>query len=352
MNNLPIRTRLLLLALVPLTIIVLLLSLHSTMNRIRDLDNALRDHGQAIARQLAPACEYGVFAGNRALLNRLVSAAVREKDVSRVLVNDVSGEVLAQAENAALVENDRRESTQVFLAPIDRSEVDIEDYAEEQGRGKSQTPSPSPSPSRRLGWITVELSDAATNARAQQILLESLLITLIGLLITAVIAWRLGRSISEPVIELTKAVEKIRAGDLEQRVAVESGGELGTLERGINAMAEGLSAGRRHEQKRAADSLFQERVRAQVTLESIGDGVITTDAGGYVVYMNPVAEELTGWQVGEAEGLALAQVFRVIDERIGRERDYPLSICLRDGRVMRHESRHLLLRKDGRHFSI
>ena len=348
MNNLPIRTRLLLLALVPLTIIVLLLSLHSTMNRIQDLDNALRDHGQAIARQLAPACEYGVFAGNRAFLNRLVSAAVREKDVSRVLVNDVSGEVLAQAENAALVENDRRESTLVFLAPIDRSEVDIEDYAEEHGRGKSQTPSPS----RRLGWITVELSDAATSARAQQILLESLIITLIGLLITAAIAWRLGRSISEPVIELTKAVERIRAGDLEQRVAVASGGELGTLERGINAMAEGLSVGRRHEQKRAADSLFQERVRAQVTLESIGDGVITTDAGGYVVYMNPVAEELTGWQVGEAESLALAQVFRVIDERIGRERDYPLSICLRDGRVMRHESRHLLLRKDGRHFSI
>jgi len=348
MSNLPIRTRLLLLALVPLTIIVLLLSLHSTMNRIRDLDNALRDHGQAIARQLAPACEYGVFAGNRALLNRLVSAAVREKDVSRVLVNDVSGEVLAQAENAALVENDRRESTLVFLAPIDRSEVDIEDYAEENGRGKSQTPSPS----RRLGWITVELSDAATSARAQQILLESLIITFIGLLITAAIAWRLGRSISEPVIELTKAVERIRAGDLEQRVTVDSGGELGTLERGINAMAEGLSAGRRHEQKRAADSLFQERVRAQVTLESIGDGVITTDAGGYVVYMNPVAEELTGWKVGEAEGLALAQVFRVIDERIGRERDYPLSICLRDGRVMRHESRHLLLRKDGRHFSI
>lgn len=350
MNNLPIRMRLLLLALAPLTIIVLLLSLHSTVNRIRDLDDALRDHGQAIARQLAPACEYGVFAGNRALLNRLVSAAVREKDVSRVLVNDVSGEVLAQAENTALVENDRRESRLVFLAPIDRSEVDIEDYGEEDGRGKSKTSARVPS--RRLGWITVELSDAATSARARQILLESLVITLVGLLVTAGIAWRLGRSISEPVIDLTKAVEKIRAGDLEQRVAVESGGELGTLERGINAMAEGLSEGRRREQKRAADALFQERVRAQVTLESIGDGVITTDAGGYVVYLNPVAEELTGWKAGEAEGLTLAEVFRVIDERIGRERDYPLSICLRDGRIMRHESRHSLLRKDGRHFSI
>jgi diguanylate cyclase (GGDEF)-like protein/PAS domain S-box-containing protein len=68
--------------------------------------------------------------------------------------------------------------------------------------------------------------------------------------------------------------------------------------------------------------------------------------------MNPVAEELTGWQAGEAEGLALAQVFRVIDERIGREREYPLSVCLLDGRVMRHENRHSLQRKDGRHFSI
>ncbi|HJW81920.1 MAG TPA: EAL domain-containing protein [Acidiferrobacterales bacterium] len=350
MNNLPIRTRLLLLALAPLTIIVLLLALHSTVNRIRDLDNALRDHGQAIARQLAPACEYGVFAGNRALLNRLVSAAMRERDVSRVMVNDVSGEVLAQAENAALVGSGGRESMLVFLAPIDRSEVDIEDYGEEDGRG--QSPASARTSSRRLGWVSVELSDAATSARARQILLESLVITIVGLLVTAAIAWRLGRSISEPVINLTKVVEKIRAGDLEQRVAVESGGELGSLERGINAMAEGLSAGRRREQKRAADALFQERVRAQVTLESIGDGVITTDAGGYVVYMNPVAEELTGWQLGEAEGLALAEVFRVIDERIGRERDYPLSVCLREGRIMRHESRHSLQRKDGRHFSI
>ncbi len=360
MNNFPIRMRLLLLALAPLTIIVLLLAVHSTVNRIRDLDNALRDHGQAIARQLAPACEYGVFAGNRPFLNRLMSAAVREKDVLRVLVNDVSGEVLAQAENPALAENGRRENMLVFLAPIDRSEVDIDDYpgavigavdfGEEAGRAKLQTSLRSPS--RRLGWVTVELSDAATSARARQILLESFIITLVGLFVTASIAWRLGRSISEPVIDLTKTVEKIRAGDLEQRVSVDSGGELGSLERGINAMAEGLSEGRRREQKSAADALFQERVRAQVTLESIGDGVITTDAGGYVVYLNPVAEELTGWQAGEAEGLALAEVFRVIDERIGREREYPLSISLRDGRVMRHENRHSLLRKDGRHFSI
>src|SRR4030065_211590 len=95
MNNLPIRARVLLLALAPLTIIALLISLHSSVNRIRDLNHALHDHGQAIARQLAPACEYGVFAGNRELLTRLVQAAVREQDVVRVTVNGGHGEVLA-----------------------------------------------------------------------------------------------------------------------------------------------------------------------------------------------------------------------------------------------------------------
>jgi len=349
MNNLPIRARVLLLALVPLTVIALLISLHSTVNRIWDLNNALRDHGQAIARQLAPACEYGVFAGNLELLTRLVQAAAREKDVMRVTVTEVSGELLASAENAALAEGHSPNSALTFLAPIDRSEVNIDDFAEESvGKGATA----SRLPSRRLGWVSIELSDAATSERARQILLESLIITLTGLLITAAIAWRLGRAITEPVIRLTTTLEKIRGGDLEQRVTVESGAELGALERGINAMAEGLSEAHRREQKRAADALFQERVRAQVTLESIGDGVITTDAGGYVVYLNPVAEDLTGWRAGEAEGLPLAEVFRVIDERIARERDYPLDVCLRDGRVMRHENRHSLLRKDGRRFSI
>ena len=349
MNNLPIRARVLLLALAPLTVIALLISLHSTMNRIRDLNSAQRDHGQAIARQLAPACEYGVFAGNRVLLTRLVQAAAREKDVLRVTVNEVSGEVLASAENATLAAGHSPNSALTFLAPIDRGEVNIDDFAEESA-GNAATAARLPS--RRLGWVSVELSDAATSERARQILLESLIITFFGLLITATIAWRLGRAITEPVIHLTKTLEKIRGGDLEQRVAVESGGELGALERGINAMAEGLSEAHRREQKRAANELFQERVRAQVTLESIGDGVITTDAGGYVVYLNPVAEDLTGWRTGEAEGLPLVEVFRVVDERIGRERDYPLDVCLRDGRFMRHETRHSLLRKDGRRFSI
>ena len=342
MINLPIRLRVMLLALVPLTVIVALLSAHFAFSRLRELDNALRARGQAIARQLAPACEYGVFSGNREILERLAVSALMEKDVARVSVSDSQGVALASAENASV----HAGHSLVFTAPIERSRVIIEDVPD---AGDAVTRD---EPPRRLGEVTVVLSDAATAERQHLILLESLVIVLIGLAVTTVIAWRMGRAISEPIIRLTQTVERIRAGDLTQRLVTDSGGELGTLERGINAMADGLREAGEREQKRAADALFQERVRAQVTLESIGDGVITTDAGGYVVYMNPVAGDLTGWQPGEAEGLPLTDVFRVIDERVGHERTYPLFVCLTDGRMMRHENRHSLLRKDGRRFSI
>jgi diguanylate cyclase (GGDEF)-like protein/PAS domain S-box-containing protein len=64
---------------------------------------------------------------------------------------------------------------------------------------------------------------------------------------------------------------------------------------------------------RAEDALYREKERAQVTLHSIGDGVVTTDPEGRVDYMNPVAEDLTGWRLGEAKGQLLGDVYRVVD---------------------------------------
>ncbi|MDU8362714.1 EAL domain-containing protein [Pseudomonas syringae group sp. J309-1] len=63
-----------------------------------------------------------------------------------------------------------------------------------------------------------------------------------------------------------------------------------------------------------ADALQVEKERAQVTLESIGDGVITTDVEGAIVYMNPAAEGLTHWKNFQASGLPLAALFNLLDE--------------------------------------
>jgi diguanylate cyclase (GGDEF)-like protein/PAS domain S-box-containing protein len=69
---------------------------------------------------------------------------------------------------------------------------------------------------------------------------------------------------------------------------------------------------------RAENALELEKELAQVTLHSIGDGVITTDAQGCVQYLNPIAERYTEWSTAEARGRPLAEIYRVIDERTGK----------------------------------
>jgi diguanylate cyclase (GGDEF)-like protein/PAS domain S-box-containing protein len=70
--------------------------------------------------------------------------------------------------------------------------------------------------------------------------------------------------------------------------------------------------------RRVEYALQLENELAQVTLHSIGDGVITTDAQGRVEYLNPVAEQYTGWTTAEARGRPVTEVYRVIDERSGQ----------------------------------
>ena len=74
-----------------------------------------------------------------------------------------------------------------------------------------------------------------------------------------------------------------------------------------NAVLRNLLAHTTRAYEEQVDELAEEKELAQVTLASIGDGVVTTDAEGRVRYLNPVAEEITGWHRDEAEGRALAE---------------------------------------------
>ena len=85
----------------------------------------------------------------------------------------------------------------------------------------------------------------------------------------------------------------------------------------------------------------------RVTLQSIGDGVITTDIRGQITYLNPVAESLTGWSVAEATGQPLDRVFRIINEETRGSVENPATRALRDGVVIGLANHTILIRKDG-----
>jgi diguanylate cyclase (GGDEF)-like protein/PAS domain S-box-containing protein len=101
------------------------------------------------------------------------------------------------------------------------------------------------------------------------------------------------------------------------------------------------------QRKVAERALFNEKERAQVTLQSIGDAVVTTDARGNVEYLNPVAEQLTGWEAREARGLPIESIITLTDETTGEAVPNPVTHCLKEGRVVSLAANVVLLARDG-----
>ena len=102
----------------------------------------------------------------------------------------------------------------------------------------------------------------------------------------------------------------------------------------------------------AERALFDEKERAQVTLHSIGDAVITTDPHGRVQYMNPVAETLTQWSLQQAQGQNLARVFRIIDQQTRKPAPDPVTRCQRAGKVVALAGNTALLSRCGKEYAI
>ncbi len=106
------------------------------------------------------------------------------------------------------------------------------------------------------------------------------------------------------------------------------------------------------ERQQAEEQLSEEKERAQVTLHSIGDGVITTDPQGYVEYLNPIAEELTGWQMDEAKGHPLSYIFHIIHETTRTPIPNPVAKCLSENRIIGLASHTVLISRNGDELAI
>lgn len=101
------------------------------------------------------------------------------------------------------------------------------------------------------------------------------------------------------------------------------------------------------DRKRAETRVFEEKERAQITLQSIGDGVITTDADGLVDYINPVAQDLTGWDMRDARNTPICEIMTIINEHTRATIDNPVMRCLDDGRVITLEEHSILITRNG-----
>ncbi len=182
-----------------------------------------------------------------------------------------------------------------------------------------------------------------------------------GLIILAfgtVLRWVLGTILSQPFERMVADARAFSGGETETRFDETRDDEFGFLARFINraldfsfsqqqALRNALES-----VKRSETALYAEKERAEVTLHSIGDAVITTDADTLVEYMNPTAESLTGLQLSDIIGRPLAAVLALVDEETRYPVESPVLRCLREGAAVDRMDHVIMLCPDGREIDV
>jgi two-component system sensor histidine kinase BarA len=238
LKKLGIKSRVLLLALLPAGLMALILGGYFTWVQQGELQSQLLERGEMLTEQLAPIVATALVREDKAQLERIAAQALEQADVRSVSFLGADRTQLAHAGPSMLNSVPIGNS----LHPLRRSGLDATRYLLPVfGRHRDLAGTAVPSEADRLlGWVEVELSHDGTLLRGYRSLFASLLLILAGLTATALLAMHMSRAISTPIRKIKQTVTQIKDGNLESRLPAMGSHELDALAAGINRMAETL----------------------------------------------------------------------------------------------------------------
>ncbi|MBE0472671.1 ATP-binding protein [Rhodoferax sp.] len=212
-----IRLRMLLAALLPVSLLCLLLSGVFLMSRFEDINDSYQSCNRLVARQLALASEFGLFAANQEQLQLIARGALREPDVRWVGIVDREGRMLASAGNSgepglpapsrsAGQDIDDQYLPDVLTQVVYASGLKLDDLYEEPNASNSGQVAP-------LGQVVVKFSRQSVTEKKRDILMLGGLISVLGLLFGVVLAARLSAGVIRPMMRVSNLIERIGHGD-------------------------------------------------------------------------------------------------------------------------------------------
>ena len=202
-----------------------------------------------------------------------------------------------------------------------------------------------------VGYAQYGLSLASYAASKNSVLRQSMLIAGAEILFTLLALGLAGYLLTRHIKSLLAATQKISSGDYGLRIPVASRDEIGVLASNFNTMTDAIR-NRIEALHQSEQALHEEKERAEVTLHSIGDGVITTDLQGRVQYLNPVAEALTGYVQATAVGKPIETIYRVQDQVSGSPLANPARLCLAEDTVISGVNIAQLASADGQSYAV
>jgi len=262
-----IRDRVLLAALLPVTLVAFLLSAVFLLGRVGDLDEAHSQRARSLARQVASASEYGMFSGNIGNLQAVAAGALRELDVRSVVIQNAQGDVLAQAGKTGYAKlpmlggnesewSDDTTRYDILVQPVVATPVRLGDVFDGSVRaGMAASPV--------LGHVVIEMSRQTVVSRERDMLMAGLAVTLGGLLFGGFLAVRIGQGVIAPIMRVSDVIERLGRGELSARGAVRADDPLRDLLQGLNQMAERLEQGRDVLEQRVALATLELREKKE-----------------------------------------------------------------------------------------
>lgn len=239
LDRLGIRSRVLLLALLPASLMALVLGSYFTWLQQNELRTQLLQRGKMIAEQLAPLAAPALARQAPAQLERIAAQALEQTDVRAVAFLAADRTRLAHAgpsmlnqppsggTGTQLLQRTGNDATR-YLMPV---------FGHHRDLATDAVPAEA---ERLLGWVEIELSHDGTLLRGYRNLFTSLLLIIVCLSLTALLAVRMSRTINGPINRIKHTVNQLKDGHLEERLPAMGSHELDELAAGINRMAETL----------------------------------------------------------------------------------------------------------------
>jgi len=265
MANYSIRKRVLLLALLPTAITVFSLVAYFTYSSIQDVDTALNNRGQTLANYLSTISESGIYSGNTTFLLRQIKKSFSDNDIHKITILDNNNDPIA----SVAYQHESEVNKKPYSFFIQESYLTFEAKISDSSHyplSKDSTP-------KHLGTVILTMSSIEATEQQFNIFIKSLIIAVIGLILSTILALYISQGVINPIQSLTSAVRRIAAGNLNVHVNIDTSGELETLVKGFNNMTEELSITRHNLQNQvhAATSTLKN------TLEELEKKNITLD---------------------------------------------------------------------------
>ncbi|MCL4745578.1 MAG: hybrid sensor histidine kinase/response regulator [Burkholderiaceae bacterium] len=264
-----LQARITAIAMLPAIALAILVGGLSILLRLDDLGTGLEQRGLLLARQLASAADYGVFSGNRAALQALAESVAGEPATLAVWILDTDGSKLAAiglmpdgvqadaepAQRRVIEHRDWR----LFQEPILSPPIPIDDVDPTSAAlgARAAGAASGDQAGRGVGVAVVVLSTASIRLEAQRFAAGVIGILLFVMLVSGLFARRMSRRLSQPVVEIAHAVERIGRGDAGVRVAPHRISVLDLLGRGVNEMAARLEHSMQELEDRVQDATGQ-----------------------------------------------------------------------------------------------